>query len=111
LFRDPRAGALDPKTGEAPPTTRQALRALAARPSSSTTRPAQTIFTFSTGGLAAWMPTYFVRARHLSLADATLKFGGMLLVAGFVGTLAGGRLGDRMARRAPTDISCSQRSP
>jgi len=45
------------------------------------------------------MPTYFVRARHLSLADATLKFGGMLLVAGFVGTLAGGRLGDRMARR------------
>ena len=99
MFRDPERGALDTKTGEAPPTTGQALRALRARPSFIYNTAAQTIFTFSTGGLAAWMPTYFVRARHLSLADATLKFGGMLLVAGFVGTLAGGRFGDRMARQ------------
>jgi predicted MFS family arabinose efflux permease len=99
LFRDPPRGALDAKTAHAAPTTAEALRALRRRPSFIYNTAAQTIFTFSTGGLAAWMPTYFVRARHLSLADATLKFGGLLLLAGFVGTLIGGRAGDRLARQ------------
>jgi MFS transporter, Spinster family, sphingosine-1-phosphate transporter len=60
---------------------------------------AQTIFTFTVGGLGAWMPTYFVRIRGLRLSTATTAFGGVLLLAGLVGTLIGGRVGDRLAVR------------
>ena len=47
------------------------------------------------------MPTYYVRVRHLDAADATLMFGGLLLLAGFAGTLIGGFVGDRLARTRP----------
>jgi len=59
----------------------------------------QTIYTFAIGGLAAWMPTYFYRERGLPLAKATLIFGGIVCVAGFVGTIAGGKVCDAVARR------------
>jgi MFS family permease len=75
------------------------LRALAARPSYIFNTVAQVLYTFSMGGLAVWMPTYFVRERHISLTTATTTFGALLLIAGFLGTLAGGQLGDRVARR------------
>jgi predicted MFS family arabinose efflux permease len=61
----------------------------------------QTIYTFAIGGVAAWMPTYFYRERGLPLSRATLIFGGIVCVAGFVGTIAGGKLCDAMARRSP----------
>jgi MFS transporter, Spinster family, sphingosine-1-phosphate transporter len=51
------------------------------------------------GGLATWMPTYFVRERHIPLAAVTITFGTLLLIAGFGGTLVGSQLGDRMAKR------------
>jgi sugar phosphate permease len=53
------------------------------------------------GGLANWMPTYFIQERHLTLKRANLIFGAILLLAGFIGVLAGGQLGDRLARRYP----------
>ena len=52
------------------------------------------------------MPTYFVRVRHLPLASADLMFGGVLALAGLVGTLIGGRLGDRLAARHPAGHFC-----
>jgi len=55
--------------------------------------------TFALGGMAYWMPPFFARLRGLSLARANALFGGMTLVAGFVGTFAGGWLGDRLLRR------------
>jgi sugar phosphate permease len=51
------------------------------------------------GGLGAWMPTYFVRERHLSVAQAGTIFGVLLLGAGFAGTLIGGQIGDRLAQK------------
>jgi MFS transporter, Spinster family, sphingosine-1-phosphate transporter len=45
------------------------------------------------------MPTYFVRERGIPLSTAATTFGILLLVAGFVGTLAGGQLADRLAHR------------
>src|SRR6266508_2699004 len=75
------------------------LHALAARPSYVSNTAAQVLYTFSMGGLAVWMPTYFVRERHIPLTTATTSFGALLLIAGFLGTLAGGQLGDRVARR------------
>jgi MFS family permease len=102
LLRDPVRGALDRAgSGAAAVTLREAARALWQRSSFLFNTAAQTIFTFTTGGLAFWMPTYYVRVRHIKEADATLLFGGLLLAAGFLGTLIGGRLGDRLARTRP----------
>jgi hypothetical protein len=47
------------------------------------------------------MPTYFVRVRGIPLASAALTFGLMVVVAGFIGTLLGGRLSGTVARRWP----------
>jgi MFS family permease len=54
-----------------------------------------TLMTFSMGGLAFWMPTFLVRAHGLSLSSASIQFGGVTVVAGLVGTLLGGHLGDK----------------
>lgn len=81
---------------------RASLAALIRRRSFVLNTVAQTIYTFSMGGLAFWMPTYFQRQRGLPLERAALIFGAMLAVAGLVATLVGGQIGDRLARRAPT---------
>src|SRR5713101_7206441 len=54
------------------------------------------------GGLATWMPTYFVRERGIPLGTAASTFGLLLVVAGFAGTLVGGHLSDVFAKRAPS---------
>jgi MFS transporter, Spinster family, sphingosine-1-phosphate transporter len=76
-----------------------AVRELGTRRSFLFNTAAQTIYTFGIGGLAVWMPTYFVRERGLSEATAGTGFGAVLAAAGLVGTLLGGRLGDRLAAR------------
>src|SRR5262250_2194221 len=77
------------------------LRALASRRSYLVNTAAQIIYTFSMGGLATWMPTYFLREREIPLASASATFGLLLVVAGFAGTLLGGRLSALVARRRP----------
>ena len=112
FLRDPPRGALDvveasgvapaapasPASPAPPPSSGALLRI----PSFLYNTAAQIIYTFVVGGLATWMPTYFVRVRHLPLASADLMFGGVLAAAGLVGTLIGGRLGDRLAARHPS---------
>lgn len=111
VFRDPPRGALDPGSAENPSVAplgttnpmgpRAVLAALFARRSWVVNTGAQIIFTFTVGGLGAWMPTYFVRVRGMALSHATAAFGGVLALAGFAGTLVGGWVGDRLsARRA-----------
>jgi MFS transporter, Spinster family, sphingosine-1-phosphate transporter len=75
------------------------LRVLRQRPSYFLNMGAQTIYTFTMGGLGAWMPTYFVRERGLSVARAGTIFGVLLLAAGALGTLLGGVIGDELARK------------
>ncbi|MES1210525.1 MAG: MFS transporter, partial [Pseudomonadota bacterium] len=103
FLRDPQRGVLDAATsqGAAAAPARPSLRVLAAYPSFLYNTASQVIYTFVVGGLATWMPTYFVRVRHLPLKTADLTFGGVLALAGLVGTLIGGRLGDRLAQRHP----------
>jgi len=57
------------------------------------------LYTFAMGGLATWMPTYYVRERDLPLGTASTTFGLLLLIAGFAGTVLGGQLTDRLASR------------
>jgi predicted MFS family arabinose efflux permease len=62
---------------------------------------AMTAMTFVVGGLAAWIPTYLVRVRGMTLGQANLVFGVLTLLSGVLGTVAGGWLGDRLRRRIP----------
>lgn len=55
--------------------------------------------TFTLGGLAFWMPQYLETYKGLSLAQANLLLFGAVTVAGGLGTLVGGYLGDRLLTR------------
>ncbi|HEY0141229.1 MAG TPA: MFS transporter [Thermoanaerobaculia bacterium] len=57
------------------------------------------MYTFALGGLAYWMPAFLERSRGMARADATVTFGAIVIVTGFVGTALGGLLGDWLLRR------------
>lgn len=50
---------------------------------------------FSMGGIAAWMPTFFVRYSGFSLSQANLALGGITVIDGILGTWIGGWLAQR----------------
>ena len=60
---------------------------------------AMTAMTFAMGGMAQWMPTFLNRVHGLGVEKGNLLFGGLTVVAGIIGTLAGGWLGDYYQRR------------
>ncbi|MEI6215004.1 MAG: MFS transporter [Desulfuromonadales bacterium] len=60
-----------------------------------------TAMTFALGGLAQWAPTFLHRSFGLEVARGNTLFGAITVVAGIIGTLAGGWLGDRFSRRTP----------
>ncbi|MDP8986366.1 MAG: MFS transporter [Pseudomonadota bacterium] len=55
-------------------------------------------YTFAMGGLASWMPAFLERVRGMPHGDATISFGYIVVITGFVGTFIGGWLGDYCAR-------------
>ena len=55
-------------------------------------------YTFAVGGLAVWMPAFLERARGIPRSEATVSFGAIVVVTGFVGTFVGGWLGDYGAK-------------
>jgi MFS family permease len=54
------------------------------------------MITFTLGGLAFWMPRYLEVAKGLEMAQANYLLFGTVTVAGGLGILAGGFLGDRL---------------
>jgi predicted MFS family arabinose efflux permease len=101
MFRDPVRGAFDAAKALVATASRSTLAALRARPSFFYNTLGQVIYTFTVGGLAFWMPTYFVEVRRVPLEAASYNFGLVLVAAGFAGTLIGGPGGDALARRKP----------
>ena len=55
---------------------------------------AEAMATFTLGGLAAWMPTYFHRYYGFTVAQAGTHFGALIIISGLIGTLGGGFLSD-----------------
>jgi MFS family permease len=55
-------------------------------------------YTFAVGGLAAWMPSLLERERGIPKDQAAVSFGMIVVVTGFLGTFAGGWLGDYCAK-------------
>jgi predicted MFS family arabinose efflux permease len=61
---------------------------------------AMAAMTFALGGLAQWLPSFFVRVHGLDVARANLLFGGVTVISGIIGTAAGGWLGDRLQKQS-----------
>jgi MFS family permease len=55
-------------------------------------------YTFAVGGLAYWMPAFLERTRGMARSDATVSFGTIVVITGFIGTFVGGWLGDYGAK-------------
>jgi sugar phosphate permease len=56
---------------------------------------------FASTALVSWLPTYLTRQYSLSLLNAGLITGGIIIPASMVGTLMGGFLSDRYGKRYP----------
>jgi MFS family permease len=56
------------------------------------------MWTFALGGLGVWTPAFMERVRGMSRPDATITFGAIVLITGFVGTFAGGWLSDYLLK-------------
>ncbi len=57
-------------------------------------------YTFALGGLAFWMPAFLERVRGIPRSQATVSFGAIVVITGFIGTFVGGWLRDYCARRS-----------
>ena len=108
---DPPRGAQD--AGDAPipgahtaslgGATRAAYRALLRNRPYVLTVLGYAAYTFAIGALAFWTPSFLERTRGIPKATATVQFGAIVVVTGFVGTYAGGWIGDyflRVSRQA-----------
>jgi MFS family permease len=58
-----------------------------------------TAYTFAMGALSTWAPTLLQRAHGVSTGRAGIVFGGLAVVTGIFGTLAGGILTSRLQQR------------
>jgi sugar phosphate permease len=61
---------------------------------------AMAAMTFAIGGLAQWIPSFLYRVHALDVAKANTMFGATTVLAGILGTLAGGWLGDRWQKKS-----------
>jgi MFS transporter, Spinster family, sphingosine-1-phosphate transporter len=59
-----------------------------------------TAMTFAIGGIGFWMP-YYLKNRPGAEGPVEVVFGGVVCVAGLLGTLSGGWLGDKLRTRIP----------
>jgi MFS transporter, Spinster family, sphingosine-1-phosphate transporter len=107
MFRlpDPPRGAQDPAPddiADATPRTQRSwwlvyLLLLRQRPYMLTVL-GYAAYTFALGGLAFWAPTFLERVRGIPALQASAGFGEIVVITGFVGTFAGGWLGDYLLK-------------
>jgi hypothetical protein len=98
-MKDPPRGGSEGAAQERPVRARDYLM-LGQTPSYVLNTLAMTAMTFAIGGVAYWMPTYVLKYRHWgSIASVNTIFGGIAVVAGLAGTLAGGWAGDKLRGR------------
>jgi MFS transporter, Spinster family, sphingosine-1-phosphate transporter len=102
-FREPLRGSVESK-GPAVEQTRDAsLRKfidLLRIPTLRATILSQTLLYFVLASNAFWLPTVLHRRFGLSISSAAVLAGGVIVVGGLVGTLAGGWLADRRAKQS-----------
>jgi MFS family permease len=101
LIREPRRGATDKASdpmADAPPTLLRTYRMLWDNRVYGVVTLGFVAYTFALGGLVGWMPALLERYDHMTTSEANEVFGAMTVVSGFLGTFAGGFLGDYLLR-------------
>ncbi|MFP2931006.1 spinster family MFS transporter [Pyxidicoccus sp. 3LG] len=96
---EPQRGAMDGPDAQTKMPFMAGLKGLGRNSAFWAVTAGYTLMTFSIGGLGFWMPTYLVRERGLAQAETGTTFGAITLVAGLVGTVVGGWLGDKLDRK------------
>jgi MFS family permease len=96
---EPQRGAMDGPDAQTKMPFLVGLKGLTGNKAFWATTAGYTLMTFSIGGLAYWMPSYMERERGMPGGMASFIFGAITAVAGVLGTLAGGRLGDWLDRK------------
>jgi MFS family permease len=99
---DPPRGAQDENASAAHPSARgtwASYRHLLRNRPYALTVLGYAAYTFALGGLAFWAPTFLERVRGLPKDTATVQFGLIVVVTGFIGTFSGGWLGDFFLKR------------
>jgi len=86
---DPPRGSQD-SAEEVPRSTRGAYHTLIRNRPYLLTILGYAAYTFAIGALAFWTPTFLERVRGIPKAHATVQFGAVVVVTGFVGTYLGG---------------------
>ena len=93
---EPARGQYDVKGPDGPsPTLRQIIQLLTHKPSFWTISLGAAASSMMGYGLFFWLPSFFVRSFSLSLLDASVFYGAILLIGGIAGTWAGGYMADR----------------
>jgi MFS family permease len=100
MLRAPPRGGDDPHPGGEEKKTTTGYAALFRNRSFVCNTLAMAAMTFSIGGLAQWLPSFLHRVHSLDVAKANTLFGATTVLAGILGTLAGGWLGDRWQKRS-----------
>ncbi len=99
MLPEPVRGAMDEPGSTTPLPVRAAWKQMRASSPWRAATIGMTLMTFAMGGIAFWMPTFMQRTYELGPFAANASFGGITVLAGLVGTVAGGVLGDRLLRR------------
>ena len=60
---------------------------------------------FASYGASAWIPTFFIRNHGLTAGEVGIYYGSLVMVAGSLGIVFGGRLSDYLARRGYKDAN------
>jgi MFS transporter, Spinster family, sphingosine-1-phosphate transporter len=98
-LRDPPRGSQDPVPPPAPPANqRETYRRLLHNRPYVLTILGYAAYTFAMGGLAYWMPAFLQRVRGIPHSEATVSFGAIVVITGFIGTFVGGWMGDYCAK-------------
>ena len=58
---------------------------------------------FASYGASAWVPTFFIRTHGLTPGEVGIYYGSMVMVAGSLGIVFGGRLSDYLSRKGYKD--------
>ena len=85
-------------TGQAPTSHRRAYATLVRNRPYALTVLGYAAYTFAIGALAFWTPTFLERVRGIPKAHATVQFGAIVVITGFIGTYLGGWIGDRLLK-------------
>lgn len=96
FVREPRRGSAD---SLAPTLNRATLHGLLHNPGFWCATLGLAMWTFAVGGISTFLPTFFVRFAHMSVAKAGTVTGALTVVDGLLGTIVGGWLGQLWLRR------------